>query len=126
MVRFYPLRKAIFVYKMKINVLNTIRFNKIIDIVKRELTNQLRKSFYCSVPQDRQAGEFDFSGSQALKAMRRGHRNRADNPNIATIQTPEGADIVYFCYHSYFVEKVIEKELTDGILLAFKPPELRH
>ncbi len=69
-----------------------------------------------------QAGEFDYSGSQALKAMREeGIETVLVNPNIATIQTSEGvADTVYFLpITPYFVEKVIEKERPDGILLAF-------
>ncbi len=69
-----------------------------------------------------QAGEFDYSGSQALKAMREeGIETVLINPNIATIQTSEGvADKVYFLpITPYFVEKVIEKEKPDGILLAF-------
>lgn len=69
-----------------------------------------------------QAGEFDYSGSQALKALREeGIRSVLVNPNIATIQTSEGiADSVYFLpVTPYFVEKIIEKERPDGILLAF-------
>src|SRR5690606_34913186 len=69
-----------------------------------------------------QAGEFDYSGSQALKAMREeGIETILINPNIATIQTSEGvADKVYFLpITPYFVERVIEKEQPDGILLAF-------
>ena len=69
-----------------------------------------------------QAGEFDYSGSQALKAMREeGIETILINPNIATIQTSEGvADKVYFLpITPYFVEKVIVKEQPDGILLAF-------
>lgn len=69
-----------------------------------------------------QAGEFDYSGSQALKALREeGIETVLINPNIATIQTSEGvADTVYFLpITPYFVEKVIEKEKPDGILLAF-------
>lgn len=69
-----------------------------------------------------QAGEFDYSGSQALKAMKEeGIETVLINPNIATIQTSEGvADIVYFLpITPYFVEKVIEKEKPNGILLAF-------
>ncbi|HHU25752.1 MAG TPA: carbamoyl-phosphate synthase (glutamine-hydrolyzing) large subunit [Bacteroidales bacterium] len=69
-----------------------------------------------------QAGEFDYSGSQALKAMREeGIETVLINPNIATIQTSEGvADTVYFLpITPFFVEKVIEKERPDGILLAF-------
>ena len=69
-----------------------------------------------------QAGEFDYSGSQALKAMREeGIETVLINPNIATLQTSEGvADTVYFLpITPYFVEKVIEKERPDGILLAF-------
>ncbi|MCE5206504.1 MAG: carbamoyl-phosphate synthase (glutamine-hydrolyzing) large subunit [Porphyromonadaceae bacterium] len=69
-----------------------------------------------------QAGEFDYSGSQALKAMREeGIETVLINPNIATIQTSKGvADKVYFLpITPYFVEKVIQKEQPDGILLAF-------
>ena len=69
-----------------------------------------------------QAGEFDYSGSQALKAMREeGISTVLLNPNIATIQTSEGvADKVYFLpITPYFVEEVIKKEQPDGILLAF-------
>ncbi len=69
-----------------------------------------------------QAGEFDYSGSQALKAMREeGIETVLINPNIATIQTSEGiADKVYFLpVTPYFVEQVIIKEKPDGILLAF-------
>lgn len=69
-----------------------------------------------------QAGEFDYSGSQALKAMREeGIETVLINPNIATIQTSEGiADKVYFLpITPYFVEKVIQKERPDSILLAF-------
>ena len=69
-----------------------------------------------------QAGEFDYSGSQALKAMREeGIETVLINPNIATIQTSDGvADRVYFLpITPYFVEKVIRKEQPDGILLAF-------
>ncbi|MBR4962403.1 MAG: carbamoyl-phosphate synthase large subunit, partial [Muribaculaceae bacterium] len=69
-----------------------------------------------------QAGEFDYSGSQALKALREeGISTVLINPNIATIQTSEGvADKVYFLpITPNFVEKVIQKERPDGILLAF-------
>jgi len=69
-----------------------------------------------------QAGEFDYSGSQALKAMKEeGISTVLINPNIATIQTSEGiADQVYFLpITPYFVEQVIIKEKPDGILLAF-------
>ncbi|MDL2208016.1 carbamoyl-phosphate synthase (glutamine-hydrolyzing) large subunit [Parabacteroides sp. OttesenSCG-928-O15] len=69
-----------------------------------------------------QAGEFDYSGSQALKALREeGINTVLINPNIATIQTSEGvADQVYFLpITPYFVEEVIKKERPDGILLAF-------
>ena len=69
-----------------------------------------------------QAGEFDYSGSQALKALREeGINSVLINPNIATIQTSEGiADKVYFLpITTGFVERVIEKERPDGILLAF-------
>ena len=69
-----------------------------------------------------QAGEFDYSGSQALKALREeGIHSVLVNPNIATIQTTEGiADKVYFLpVTPYFVERIIEKERPDGLLLAF-------
>ena len=69
-----------------------------------------------------QAGEFDYSGSQALKALREeGISSVLVNPNIATIQTSEGiADRVYFLpVTPYFVTEIIKKERPDGILLAF-------
>lgn len=69
-----------------------------------------------------EAGEFDYSGSQALKAMREeGIRTVLVNPNIATVQTSEGiADEIYFLpVTPFFIEKVIEKERPQGILLAF-------
>ena len=69
-----------------------------------------------------QAGEFDYSGSQALKALREeGISSVLVNPNIATIQTSEGiADRVYFLPVTlYFVTEIIKKERPDGILLAF-------
>ncbi|MDR2498000.1 MAG: carbamoyl-phosphate synthase (glutamine-hydrolyzing) large subunit [Tannerellaceae bacterium] len=69
-----------------------------------------------------EAGEFDYSGSQALKARKEeGLETALINPNIATVQTSEGvADTVYFLpVTKFFVEKVIEKEKPDGILLAF-------
>ena len=69
-----------------------------------------------------EAGEFDYSGSQALKALREeGVRTILVNPNIATVQTSEGiADKVYFLpVTPAFVEKVIWKERPDGILLSF-------
>ena len=69
-----------------------------------------------------QAGEFDYSGSQALKAMKEeGIKTVLINPNIATIQTSEGiADQVYFLpITPYFVEEIFKKEQPDGILLAF-------
>ena len=69
-----------------------------------------------------EAGEFDYSGSQALKALREeGVSTVLINPNIATVQTSEGvADQIYFLpVTPYFVERVIEKERPDGILLAF-------
>ncbi|MEA4918402.1 carbamoyl-phosphate synthase (glutamine-hydrolyzing) large subunit [Proteiniphilum sp.] len=69
-----------------------------------------------------EAGEFDYSGSQALKALREeGVETILINPNIATVQTSEGsADKIYFLpVTPYFVEKVIQKEQPDGILLAF-------
>jgi len=69
-----------------------------------------------------QAGEFDYSGSQALKALKEeGIKTILINPNIATIQTSEGiADKVYFLpITPYFVEEIIKKEQPDGLLLAF-------
>ena len=69
-----------------------------------------------------QAGEFDYSGSQALKALREeGIQSVLVNPNIATIQTSEGiADRVYFQpVTPFFVTEIIKKERPDGILLAF-------
>ena len=69
-----------------------------------------------------QAGEFDYSGSQALKAMKEeGIETILINPNIATVQTSEGvSDKIYFLpVDAFFVEKVIEKEKPQGILLSF-------
>ncbi len=69
-----------------------------------------------------EAGEFDYSGSQALKALREeGIKTVLINPNIATVQTSEGvADQIYFLpVTPFFVEKVIEKERPQGIMLAF-------
>ena len=69
-----------------------------------------------------EAGEFDYSGSQALKALREeGIHTVLINPNIATVQTSQGvADTVYFLpVTPLFVGKIIEKERPDGILLAF-------
>lgn len=69
-----------------------------------------------------EAGEFDYSGSQALKALKEeGIDTVLINPNIATVQTSEGvADQIYFLpVTPYFVEKVIQKEKPDGIMLAF-------
>ena len=69
-----------------------------------------------------EAGEFDYSGSQALKALKEeGIRTILINPNIATVQTSEElADKIYFLpVNPFFVERVIEKERPDGILLSF-------
>ena len=69
-----------------------------------------------------EAGEFDYSGSQALKALREeGVKTVLINPNIATVQTSENvADQIYFLpVQPFFVEKVIKKERPDGILLSF-------
>ncbi|MDE6428379.1 MAG: ATP-grasp domain-containing protein, partial [Muribaculaceae bacterium] len=69
-----------------------------------------------------EAGEFDYSGSQALKALKEeGIETILINPNIATVQTSDGfADKIYFLpVTPFFVEKVIKKENPDGILLAF-------
>ena len=67
-----------------------------------------------------QAGEFDYSGSQALKALREeGISSVLVNPNVATIQTSEGiADKVYFLpVTEYFITEIIQKDRPDGILL---------
>ena len=69
-----------------------------------------------------EAGEFDYSGSQAIKAMKdEGIETILINPNIATVQTSEGvADKIYYLpVTPYFVEQVIKKEKPQGILLAF-------
>ena len=69
-----------------------------------------------------EAGEFDYSGSQALKALKEeGIETVLINPNIATVQTTEGiASRIYFLpVTPYFVEKVIQKEKPDGIFLSF-------
>ncbi|HPT20698.1 MAG TPA: carbamoyl-phosphate synthase (glutamine-hydrolyzing) large subunit [Bacteroidales bacterium] len=69
-----------------------------------------------------EAGEFDYSGSQALKALKEENvKTVLINPNIATVQTSEGlADKIYFLpVTPYFVEKVIAREKPDGILLSF-------
>ncbi|MBI4084293.1 MAG: carbamoyl phosphate synthase large subunit, partial [Candidatus Levybacteria bacterium] len=69
-----------------------------------------------------EAGEFDYSGSQAIKALKEeGIKTVLVNPNIATIQTSKFlADTVYFLpVNAHFVEKIIEKEKPDGILLSF-------
>src|SRR5574344_1921724 len=69
-----------------------------------------------------EAGEFDYSGSQALKALKEeGVQTVLINPNIATIQTSENiADKIYFLpVTPYFVEQVIKKEKPEGILLSF-------
>ena len=69
-----------------------------------------------------EAGEFDYSGSQALKALKEeGIETVLINPNIATVQTSEGvADRIYFLpVTPYFIERVIEKERPQGIMLAF-------
>ena len=68
-----------------------------------------------------EAGEFDYSGSQALKALKEeGIETILINPNIATVQTSEGvADRIYFLpVTPYFVQQVIEKERPDGVLLC--------
>ena len=69
-----------------------------------------------------EAGEFDYSGSQALKALKEeGIHTVLVNPNIATVQTSEGiADTIYFLpVTPYFIERVIKKERPDGIMLSF-------
>lgn len=73
-----------------------------------------------------QAGEFDYSGSQALKALREeGISSVLINPNVATIQTSEGiADKVYFLpVTPFFVTEIIKKERPDGIMLAWGWPD---
>ena len=74
-----------------------------------------------------EAGEFDYSGSQALKALKEeGITTILINPNIATVQTSEGvADKIYFLpVTPYFVERVIQKEKPEGILLALGDKQL--
>src|SRR5512144_606587 len=69
-----------------------------------------------------EAGEFDYSGSQALKALKEeGIKTVLVNPNIATVQTSENiADSIYFLpITPYFVEQVIKKEKPEGVLLSF-------
>ena len=69
-----------------------------------------------------EAGEFDYSGSQAIKALKEeGIFSVLVNPNIATIQTSKGlADKIYFLpVNAYFVEKIIAQEKPDGIFLSF-------
>src|ERR1700690_4279432 len=69
-----------------------------------------------------EAGEFDYSGSQAIKALKEEHiKTVLVNPNIATIQTSKFlADTVYFLpVNEFFVEKIIKKEQPDGIFLSF-------
>ncbi len=88
------------------------------------MKNQLKKLIvFCSgALKIGQEGEFDYSGSQALKALREeGIRSVLVNPNVATIQTSEGiADKVYFLpVNTFFVTEIIKKERPDGILLAF-------
>ena len=76
-----------------------------------------------------QAGEFDYSGSQALKALREeGIKSVLVNPNIATIQTSEGiADKVYFQpVNTHFVTEIIKKERPDGILNQARKRNKRH
>ncbi len=73
-----------------------------------------------------EAGEFDYSGSQALKALKEeGIETVLINPNIATVQTSEGiADHIYFLpITSYFVEQVIQKEKPEGIITGFWRPD---
>ena len=84
----------------------------------------IKKSFIARFRslEDGEAGEFDYSGSQALKALKEeGIETVLINPNIATVQTSEGfADKIYFLpVTAFFVEKVIAKERPQGILLAF-------
>mgnify|MGYP000571528626 FL=1 len=88
------------------------------------MTNQIKKVLLLGSGALKigEAGEFDYSGSQALKALKEeGIETVLINPNIATVQTSEGvADHIYFLpVTPYFVECVIEKERPDGIMLAF-------
>lgn len=88
------------------------------------MTNQIKKVLLLGSGALKigEAGEFDYSGSQALKALKEeGIETILINPNIATVQTSEGvADHIYFLpVTPYFVERVIEKERPDGIMLAF-------
>ena len=88
------------------------------------MTNQIKKVLLLGSGALKigEAGEFDYSGSQALKALKEeGIETVLINPNIATVQTSEGvADHIYFLpVTAYFVERVIEKERPDGIMLAF-------
>lgn len=88
------------------------------------MTNQIKKVLLLGSGALKigEAGEFDYSGSQALKALKEeGIETVLINPNIATVQTSEGvADHIYFLpITPYFVERVIEKERPDGIMLAF-------
>src|SRR5947209_18557928 len=91
----------------------------------KELTMQaLRKVWVLGAGDNKigQSGEFDYSGSQALKALQEESiATVLVNPNIATIQTSQQlADTVYFLpVTAFFVEKIIEKERPDGILLSF-------
>lgn len=88
------------------------------------MTNQIKKVLLLGSGALKigEAGEFDYSGSQALKALKEeGIETVLINPNIATVQTSEGvADHIYFLpVTPYFVERVIDKERPDGIMLAF-------
>lgn len=88
------------------------------------MTNQIKKVLLLGSGALKigEAGEFDYSGSQALKALKEeGIETVLINPNIATVQTSEGvADHIYFLpVTPYFVERVIEKDRPDGIMLAF-------
>jgi carbamoyl-phosphate synthase large subunit len=92
--------------------------------IKTKLENELKKILLLGSGALKigEAGEFDYSGSQALKALREeGIETVLINPNIATVQTSEGiADKIYFLpVTPYFVEQVIAKEKPDGILLSF-------
>src|SRR5579884_4048953 len=95
------------------------------DLIKMaETVNKLRKVLVLGAGALKigQSGEFDYSGSQALKALREeGISTILVNPNIATIQTSkELADQIYFLpVTPFFVERIIEKERPDGILLSF-------
>ena len=115
-------------FHIKFVLLQLGKRRKITDIVNITIQQQMEKKLKrvlvlgSGALKIGQAGEFDYSGSQALKALREeGISSVLVNPNIATIQTSEGiADKVYFQpVNTHFVTEIIKKERPDGILLAF-------